>query len=396
MSYRDLRNFTEMMRSLGYPRLISMENFRQPNFSLVSEILTWLVDRYDPLASLPTDTDTEQDRIIFIKSIAQFMASKANIKLNVKKLYTADGYAVKELLKIASMLYTAMRTNQDYKKDSSDNDVAPSSVEITKKVENLKVCRQLTSEITNHGAKLYDLLGKEQELRGFRSEAILYPLDVNKMEGNIQSSITGVNQEIQQLSHRLENSASDEASLEAKIEKRKADLERNQKRLKRLEHVKPAYMDEYEKLEGDLQKQYKLYMEKFCNLAFLEQQLEEHNRTEQDKVEETESTLKRMQQKLQEEERRMMQDDVVSSDLLNDDDNDYNLQSRSHEGGNKVFGSMTGGRESDEDSLSSSGSALEEEDKELEMLNESEASDGVDDQDANFNNHEEESSDDDF
>ena len=385
-----------MMRSLGYPRLISMENFRQPNFSLVSEILTWLVDRYDPLASLPTDTDTEQDRIIFIKSIAQFMASKANIKLNVKKLYTADGYAVKELLKIASMLYTAMRTNQDYKKDSSDNDVAPSSVEITKKVENLKVCRQLTSEITNHGAKLYDLLGKEQELRGFRSEAILYPLDVNKMEGNIQSSITGVNQEIQQLSHRLENSASDEASLEAKIEKRKADLERNQKRLKRLEHVKPAYMDEYEKLEGDLQKQYKLYMEKFCNLAFLEQQLEEHNRTEQDKVEETESTLKRMQQKLQEEERRMMQDDVVSSDLLNDDDNDYNLQSRSHEGGNKVFGSMTGGRESDEDSLSSSGSALEEEDKELEMLNESEASDGVDDQDANFNNHEEESSDDDF
>ena len=385
-----------MMRSLGYPRLISMENFRQPNFSLVSEILTWLVDRYDPLASLPTDTDTEQDRVIFIKSIAQFMASKANIKLNVKKLYTADGYAVKELLKIASMLYTAMRTNQDYKKDSSDNDVAPSSVEINKKVENLKVCRQLTSEITNHGAKLYDLLGKEQELRGFRSEAILYPLDVNKMEGNIQSSITGVNQETQQLNHRLENSASDEASLEAKIEKRKADLERNQKRLKRLEHVKPAYMDEYEKLEGDLQKQYKLYMEKFCNLAFLEQQLEEHNRTEQDKVEETENTLKRMQQKLQEEERRMMQDDVVSSDLLNDDDNDYNLQSRSHEGGNKVFGSMTGGRESDEDSLSSSGSALEEEDKELEMLNESEASDGVDDQDANFNDHEEESSDDDF
>ena len=384
-----------MMRSLGYPRLISMENFRQPNFSLVSEILTWLVDRYDLLASLPTDTDTEQDRVIFIKSIAQFMASKANIKLNVKKLYTADGYAVKELLKIASMLYTAMRTNQECKIENTNNDVVPSSVEINKKVENLKVCRQLTSEITSHGAKLYDLLGKEQELRGLRTEAILYPLDVNKMEGSIQSSITGVNQEIQQLNHRLENSASDEASLEARIEKRKADLERNQKRLKRLEHVKPAYMDEYEKLEGDLQKQYKLYMEKFCNLAFLEQQLEEHNRTEQDKVEETENTLKRMQQKLQEEERRMMQDDVVSSGLLNDDDNDYNLQSRSHEGGNKVFGSMTGGgEESDEDSLSSSGSALEEEDKELEMLNESEASDGVD-QDANFNTNEE-SSDDDF
>lgn len=47
-----------------------------------------------------------------------------------------------------------------------------------------------------------------------------------------------VQQEIQQLNHMLENSASDEANLEAKIEKRKAELERNQKRLKRLEHIK--------------------------------------------------------------------------------------------------------------------------------------------------------------
>ena len=45
MSYRDLRNFTEMLRSLGYPRLISMENFKTPNFNLVSEILLWLIDR---------------------------------------------------------------------------------------------------------------------------------------------------------------------------------------------------------------------------------------------------------------------------------------------------------------------------------------------------------------
>ena len=39
-------DFTEMMRALGYPRLISMENFRTPNFPLVAEILTWLVSRY--------------------------------------------------------------------------------------------------------------------------------------------------------------------------------------------------------------------------------------------------------------------------------------------------------------------------------------------------------------
>jgi hypothetical protein len=34
--------------------------------------------------------------------------TKARIKLNLKKLYAADGYAVKELLKIASVLYNAV------------------------------------------------------------------------------------------------------------------------------------------------------------------------------------------------------------------------------------------------------------------------------------------------
>ncbi len=38
-------DFTEMLRSLGYPRLVSIENFRTPNFKLVAEILTWLLKR---------------------------------------------------------------------------------------------------------------------------------------------------------------------------------------------------------------------------------------------------------------------------------------------------------------------------------------------------------------
>ena len=60
MSYRDLRSLTEMMRALGYPRLISIENFRSPNFQLVSEMMAWLVKRFDPNADLPSEVDTEQ------------------------------------------------------------------------------------------------------------------------------------------------------------------------------------------------------------------------------------------------------------------------------------------------------------------------------------------------
>jgi clusterin-associated protein 1 len=38
-------DFTEMMGFLGYPRHISMENFRVPNFELVADCLHWLITR---------------------------------------------------------------------------------------------------------------------------------------------------------------------------------------------------------------------------------------------------------------------------------------------------------------------------------------------------------------
>jgi clusterin-associated protein 1 len=68
-------------------------------------------------------------------------------------------------------------------------------------------------------------------------------------------------------------------------------------------------MDEYEKIEAELVKVYEQYMERFRNLTFLELQLDEYNREEQDKFEETESSLKRMQSRLQEQELRLLRED---------------------------------------------------------------------------------------
>jgi len=64
-----------MMRALGYPRLISMENFRNPNFPLVAEILIWLQQRFDPDVEISPDIDTESDRVLLIRSVVQFMVS---------------------------------------------------------------------------------------------------------------------------------------------------------------------------------------------------------------------------------------------------------------------------------------------------------------------------------
>uniref|UniRef100_A0A3P8WVH5 Clusterin associated protein 1 n=1 Tax=Cynoglossus semilaevis TaxID=244447 RepID=A0A3P8WVH5_CYNSE len=302
----DLADFTEMMRALGYPRLISMENFRTPNFSLVAEILVWLVKRYEPHMDIPTDVDTESDRIFFIKAVAQFMATKAHIKLNTKRLYQADGYAVKEMLKITSVLYSAMKTKQLTLGERVEEENSKFKFDLGSRVSDLKAARQLASESTAKGASLYDLLGKEVDLREMRTSAIARPLEINETEKALRAAIKEVLESVEKTKEMLSNVVSDESSLDAKIEKKKQELERNRKRLLTLQSVRPAFMDEYEKIEEDLQKHYDVYVEKFRNLCFLESQLDEYHRLEQERFEEAENTLRMMQHKLRDEERDMM------------------------------------------------------------------------------------------
>jgi clusterin-associated protein 1 len=120
MSFRELRNFCEIMRGLGYHRNISMENFRDPNFELVADILYWFSMRYDPRADISDDIEDEKDRVIFIRQVCQLFQSKARISLNPKKLYEAQGHAVKEMLKIAQMMYKAMQSSEIIDEDETN------------------------------------------------------------------------------------------------------------------------------------------------------------------------------------------------------------------------------------------------------------------------------------
>ena len=87
MSFRDLRLLTENLRVLGYPRTVSLDAFREPNFKLVAELLVWLTSIYEPKANIPTDVESEHDRIALVKSVVQLFVAKQHIKLNGKKLY---------------------------------------------------------------------------------------------------------------------------------------------------------------------------------------------------------------------------------------------------------------------------------------------------------------------
>ncbi|CAF1577100.1 unnamed protein product, partial [Adineta steineri] len=154
-----------MARVLSYPRLISMENFRQPNFRLVAELMSWLVKQYDPLSDVPTDIESEQDRVIFIRTVAQIIATKAHLKLNTKKLYQADGYAVKEILKVITPLYKALRDSESKELDDEDDIDNRYRYTMNDDIGILKSARLLCSTITQKGANLHELLGKELDAR---------------------------------------------------------------------------------------------------------------------------------------------------------------------------------------------------------------------------------------
>jgi len=96
------------------------------------------------------------------------------------------------------------------------------------------------------------------ELRADRADAIARPLDVDQIEVGVQKGIDMITEEVQRVSSQMDNLGADEANLGSKIEKKTMDLERNNKRLRALESVRPAFMDEYEKLEADLQVQYEV------------------------------------------------------------------------------------------------------------------------------------------
>ena len=71
-------------------------------------------------------------------------------------------------------------------------------------------------------------------------------------------------------------------------------------------------MDELESVEGQLAILYEKYIKRFQNLDFLENELDQLNREEEEKMEENERQLKRMQKKLREEEWRMLRGDEAS------------------------------------------------------------------------------------
>lgn len=286
MSYRELRNFKEILTVLGYPRLISIENFKTPHFELVADILIWLCQRYDKNMEILDTITTEHDRVAFLKSVAEQLLTKARVKLNLKNLYASNGFAVRELLKVATLLYDAHRNASGDAEEGEGDAAATADVGPGHKFTDVKATRRLASDITKYGIRLYELLGTHVEAKEAAARALGKNYDIDDMGRQLREMEGAVSEQTAQMEQMLGNVQQDEANLQSKIDKKKTELDRQQKRLQSLQTVRPAFMDEFERLEEELSAHYHYYLQNHRNLAYLESELEKIEFAEQEKMDE--------------------------------------------------------------------------------------------------------------
>ncbi|CAO4375512.1 unnamed protein product [Caenorhabditis nigoni] len=338
MSYRELRNLCEMTRTLRYPRLMSIENFRSPNFQLVAELLEWIVKKFEPDASLDaTSISTEAERVEFVKNAVLLMLQNSRIKMNPKKLYQADGHAVQELLPALKILFSAK---------SEEMDSGPKWNQIknklSSKMQEVRITRQLSNQLPETGALLSELLSKQEYLSNQHEKAAARSIPLAEAEKLLNATIQGIAQDAEQLANKLNNVASDEAELDEKIERKKREYEQLQKRFAKLQAFRPQYMDEYERFEERLQKLYEVYVLNFRNLAYLRKVHDDLARSERQRQEELEKAMRLTVEKMRMEQERK---DAIG---LADDDTDAPLIDR-RQSVRKVYGNMMGGAVSDDD-----------------------------------------------
>ncbi|KRY41186.1 Clusterin-associated protein 1 -like protein [Trichinella spiralis] len=295
------------MRALNYPKFISIESFYKPNFLLVADALRWICKRYCDEQEVKFELETEQDRVIFIKSAVIFIVNfpfyqQTGLKLNPKKLYQADVEAIDELLKAVEPLYKAKKLN-NISEGKRDDDQQQQNIQfkqirttLEQKLSDLGQYHTMVNDITDNAARLYDLLSQETEnkvsqqqqavkicilsfqFKEQRTVALARQVDIDEVENHVKHALSLLQQELKQTLKDMENIEKDELAVTSKIEKKKSELDRLQTRLAQLQTVRPAYMDEYETAEEELRRIYSQYVLKYRNLHYCKQLLERDKR----------------------------------------------------------------------------------------------------------------------
>ena len=404
MSYRELRDFNEHMKTLGYPSALSIDSFRQPNFPLVASLLLFLLHRYDPTLVPPEDISTQSARIGFIQVVTALLLSKCHIKLSMKQLYKADGYAVKELLKLSTTLYTAMQTSSSssssspssalstspttssHPSTSSPSSTSSTSSPLTPSFDVFKDAKSLAAELIDLGERLSTLLSHEPTVRPARDSALFFVDSLSTDDGRggatversirrqmalMQDNLTELKASQGQLSEDLDK-------VRGKVERKEGERERLDKRWKALRRVKPQFIEEFEREEKELRTVYAAYVERLRNVQWLEGEMKELRREEEEEKKESERRLTNMQKRLREEEINILRGNQALDDTDEDEEEEEEEEEGEEEGEEEEgeedekrgigggYERKEGGRRGDEEDEEEEGEEEEEDDEDEE------------------------------
>ncbi|KAJ6638048.1 Clusterin-associated protein 1 like [Pseudolycoriella hygida] len=259
MTFKDVRDLSEHLKHLDYPNNFSILPLCSAygsvgNFKIVAHILQWLAERFESDAILLGGTDNEVERILMIRSAVEFFVMKVGIKLNPRKLYACTAGAASELLKLTMLLLNAPTEVND-----QENLLGSSNIDLGDKVDDLRRVRELATDLTNKGASVYDLLAKELINKETRNLQATRPLELSNVEKYLKNSIVSLSQKLNSSKSALESSKSEKNAVNAKLERKTADLERSKSRLDALQKIRPAFLEEFERLEVELKGLYEQY-----------------------------------------------------------------------------------------------------------------------------------------
>lgn len=267
MTYRELKQFTEIVRVLGYQHPVGIDSFDTPNFGLMANLLHWLATLYDPDIVVLAELSNEHGRVEFVRGIVQQMATKSGIRLNPRKLYASDRGAVRELLKIATPMYRGISNTQGTTHTSKQEPLPKNA--------NVKKISTLSASVPKHAVELFDQLDKEVQIRETRTKILSTVPSLDEVEKAVYAAVDGASTRLDTLNKEIDRLNADEDSLNAKIKQRKYDYDRQSKRLMSVQTIRPAYMDEYELHEQELQELFKVYFQHYRNVDYFEKQLQE-------------------------------------------------------------------------------------------------------------------------
>ncbi|VVD01285.1 unnamed protein product [Leptidea sinapis] len=210
MSYRDLRNFSEAMRDLGFPHHISLESFRTPNWELLEVCLRWLAARVEPDAVLAGGRETLEQRVALVI----------------------------------------------------------------------------------HAIELFEI----------RDRALSRPLDMRAIETALTRAVTSVGERVAVVSEQIDSVAASESALDAKLERRRADLQRAEKRLLTVQKIKPAYQGELTSLEEQIEELWEQYELRYRCVEALKHQLSLLEKAQSEAAEEQQAAVMQLIHKYEAED----------------------------------------------------------------------------------------------